>query len=89
MRKLALKYGCAHVTISRWVMAHKKYGKKQPLQASLDVLKPGAAMPEDVGELKAALRLALIKVEFLETMIDISDEEFGTNIRKKAGTGQS
>lgn len=87
-RKLAKEYGYGHVTISRWIMAHKKYGKEQPLIVFNDALKEGL-MPTDIGELQEALRQALLKVELLEAMIDITDEQLGTDIRKKAGTSQS
>jgi hypothetical protein len=46
-------------------------------------------MPGTVEELQEALRLSQLKVELLEAMIDISDEQFGTDIRKKAGARQS
>jgi hypothetical protein len=46
-------------------------------------------MPADIKELQEALRLSRLKVDLLEAMIDISDEQFGTDIRKKAGTSQS
>lgn len=88
-RKLGNKYGYSHVTISRWVMAHNKYGKKQPLQVSKAILEADGPMPSDIGGLQEALRLSRLKVDLLEAMIDISDEQFGTDIRKKAGTRQS
>lgn len=87
LRKLGIQYGYGHVTISRWVMAQKKYGKKQPLAFSKQVLKEQELTT--VEELQEALRLSRIKVELLEAMIDISDEQFGTDIRKKAGPSQS
>jgi transposase-like protein len=87
MRKLGIKYGFGHVKISRWVMAHKKYGKQHPLAFSRKVLQ--LETPTSVEELQEALRLSRIKVELLEAMIDISDEQFGTDIRKKAGPSQS
>ena len=88
-RKLAIKYGYGHVTISRWIMAHQKHPKKQPLKFSKAILGSGDPIPTGVKELQEALRLSQLKVELLETMIDISDEQFGTDIRKKAGTRQS
>ena len=88
-RKLGIKYGYCHVTISRWVMAHKKYGRKQPLQVSKAILQADGSMPGSIEELQEALRLSRLKVDLLEAMIDISDEQFGTDIRKKAGTSQS
>ncbi len=87
LRKLGAKYGYGHVTISRWIMAEKKYGKKQSLTFSKQVLNQTELTT--VAELQEALRLSRIKVELLEAMIDISDEQFGTDIRKKAGPSQS
>ena len=87
-RKLGLRYGYNHVTIGRWVMAHKKQLKKQSLEFSKKALMH-RELSSDVAELQEALRLSRIRVELLEAMIDISDEQFGTDIRKKAGTSQS
>lgn len=87
-RKLGKQYGYSHITISRWVMAHKKYGKAR-VEACGTILPAEDVMPTDIKELQEALRLSRLKVELLEAMIDISDEQFGTDIRKKAGTSQS
>jgi transposase len=86
-RILGVKYGYAHVTIARWIMAYKKHSKKHPLAFSKKVLNQEELTT--VEELQEALRLSRIKVELLEAMIDISDEQFGTDIRKKAGPSQS
>ena len=86
-RKLGKKYGYGHVTVYRWVMAHKKYGKGRGLKVPQNNAKE--ELPTSVEELQEALRLSRLKIELLEAMIDISDEQFGTNIRKKAGTSQS
>jgi transposase-like protein len=40
-------------------------------------------------ELKAALKLAELKIEALNTLIDIADDQFKINIRKKSGAKQS
>ena len=87
-RKLAIKYGYGHVTISRWVMAYQRQTKNHPLKYSKAILEL-KEMPGTVEELQEALRLSQLKVELLEAMIDISDEQFGTDIRKKAGARQS
>lgn len=87
-RKLAKKYGYGHVTVSRWVMAYQRQTKNQPLKYSKAILE-SKEMPGTVEELQEALRLSQLKVELLEAMIDISDEQFGTDIRKKAGARQS
>jgi transposase-like protein len=87
-RKLGRKYGYAHITISRWIMAQKKYGK-QPPEISKAIFKPDDTIPSEVKALQEALRLSRLKIDLLEAMIDISDEQFGTDIRKKAGTSPS
>ena len=87
-RKLAKKYGYGPVTISRWVMAHQRKTKQHPLKYSKAVLE-SKEIPSTVEELQEALRLSQLKVELLEAMIDISDEQFGTDIRKKVGARQS
>ncbi|MFD2144559.1 hypothetical protein [Mucilaginibacter antarcticus] len=81
-RKLAIKYGYGHVTISRWVMAHERYVDKKGLRFSKAVMEPDGPLPTDIHELQEALRISRLKVELLEAMIDISDEQFGTDIRK-------
>ncbi len=87
-RKLGKKYGYGNATISRWVMASKDKNNQPPGQRLKDILGE-EAMPANVEELQEALRLSRLKVDLLEAMIDISDEQFGTDIRKKAGTSQS
>lgn len=87
-RKLAMKYGYGHSTISRWVMAYQRQTKNHPLKYSKAILE-SKELPVTVEELQEALRLSQLKVELLEAMIDISDEQFGTDIRKKAGARQS
>ena len=88
-RKLGIKYGYGHVTIARWIMAHKKYGRQPQQAVSGDALKAGECTAEEIATLREALRLSRLKIDLLEAMIDISDEQFGTDIRKKAGTRQS
>lgn len=87
-RKLGKKYGYGNATIFRWVMSEKKQIKQGAPQDLKDILREDA-MPTDVKELQEALRQSRLKVDLLEAMIDISDEQFGTDIRKKAGTSQS
>ena len=42
-----------------------------------------------IKELEKQLKRAELKSEFLETMIDLAEEEFNLEIRKKSGTNQS
>ncbi len=88
--KLGLKYGFGNASVSRWVVeANKKKNKIAQRAASLQVAKEREGMPEDIKALQEELRIAQLKISLLEAMIDISDEQYGTDIRKKAGTRQS
>jgi hypothetical protein len=79
-------------------MAYQRENRKERL------LNPGAAvkkvLPEvdqpaditmstDVKRLQEELRLSQIRVLLLEATIDIADERYGTNMRKKVGARQS
>jgi transposase-like protein len=89
-RKLGQKYGYGPSTVLRWVMSEKKEKDKLALlHASKLAAKEKEEMPTDVKQLQEALRDSRLKICLLEAMIDISDEQFGTDIRKKAGTRPS
>lgn len=89
-RKLGQKYGYSFATIARWVMVDKeKKNKEKLLQASKDAAIQKEKLPVDVKQLQRDLRDSQLKVSLLEAMIDISDTQFGTDIRKKAGTRPS
>ena len=99
LRKLAYKYDYDHNVIYKWIMAYQRENRKERL------LNPGAAqkkpLPEagpapvditmstDIKQLQEELRLSQIRVLLLEATIDIADERFGTNMRKKVGARQS
>lgn len=92
-RSLAKRYGCSASTIGRLVMGNKnKKSKRKATRIEGWVSKPSVddqTMPTEVNELQEALRMARLKIDLLEAMIDIADEQMGANIRKKAGAGQS
>lgn len=87
---LGLKYGFGKGTVRRWVMEAKDKKEKQELQHQAKFgAKAMEHIPAEVKQLQDELRDSRLKVCLLEAMIDISDEQFGTNIRKKAGTRPS
>ena len=92
LRTLAMRYNYNHNLIYRWIMAHHRLKKKGKLLNQLPVVR-SLPMPEpmstDVGWLQEELRLSRIRVLLLEATIDISDEQFGTSMRKKVGARQS
>ena len=93
LRTLAKQYNRCHISIYRWIMAVKKQNKKRELLNPKPIIKIPVpeleSMPTDVAWLQKELRLSKIKILLLEATIDISDEQFGTDMRKKVGTRQS
>jgi transposase-like protein len=92
LRTLGKRYKCPHTRIYRWIMAHKKQKNKRAL------LNPGPvntpipkldSMSTDASILQEELRILKIRILLLEATIDISDEQFGTSMRKKVGIRQS
>jgi len=70
----------------------KKRRKKNKIAqraGSIEAAKEQQGMPQDIEALQDELRIAGLKINWLKAMIDISDEQHGTDIRKKAGTRQS
>jgi transposase-like protein len=91
-RTLGKRYNCHHSRIHRWIMVKKKQTKKREVlnQGSKPVTPlPEVEMSTDVRWLQEELRISKIKILLLEATIDISDEQFGTNMRKKVGARQS
>ena len=92
LRTLAVKYNYDHNLIYRWIMAYQRQKKKGGLHNPGSVMTSPAEsepMSTDVGWLQEQLRLSRIEVLLLQATIDISDEKFGTSMRKKAGARQS
>jgi len=93
LRKLAHKYGYNHSVIYKWVMAYQRSSKKEKLNNPAATVKKGVPEPvlmsTNVEWLQEELRLSQIRVLLLEATIDIADEKFGTDMRKKVGARQS
>ncbi len=93
LRTLAKQYNRCTTSIYRWIMAEKKQNKKRELLNPRPIIKIPLpeleSMPTDVAWLQEELRLSKIRILLLEATIDISDEQFGTDMRKKVGTRQS
>ena len=87
-RKLAEKYGIAHMTI--YAMLNPK--RKKPQKAGKgkgEKHMVGAALPEDVKALQEQLREARLIIELQDNMINIASKELGVDLRKKRDTKQS
>jgi transposase len=60
--------------------------KNKPKDNQAEELK---ALREEILELKKKLYDETMRADFYDTMIDVAEEMFNIEIRKKAGTGQS
>jgi transposase-like protein len=93
LRKLAYKYGYNHNEVYRWIMAYQRENKGKKLTSPDAIIKesePEAEpMSTNIEWLQEQLRLSQIRVLLLEATIDIADERFGTDMRKKVGARQS
>ncbi len=91
-RTLGTKYGRSFGYVAKLVRAYYlEMGKSklQLLQESKLAAQEKEPLPTDIKQLQEELRMSRLKVCLLEAMIDITDEQFGTDIRKKAGTRRS
>ncbi len=64
--------------------AHDDMAKSKSTPAPED--ESTQALQKQIKELEVALRLSSLKVEALETMIDIAEEQLHIDIRKKSGS---
>lgn len=91
--KIAKEYGIAHQSVSRiirnFAASNDKSAllmKNRPTDSQADEIK---ALREEILELKKKLHHETMRADFYDTMVDVAEEMFNIEIRKKAGTGQS
>jgi cyanate lyase len=84
-RTLARKYGISCTQIHRMVMSKQKKQEK-PKEIKRVIEEVSVLLPDDIKALKEELRLARLKIEMQDLIIDISSKELGIDLRKKRGT---
>ncbi len=91
--QITREYGIGHTAIGRiltnFAAANDKSAllmKNKPSNNQRDELK---ALREEVMDLKKKLYDETMRADFFETMVDVAEETFNIEIRKKADTGQS
>ena len=91
--QIAKHYGIAQRSVSRiisnFAASNEKsalFMKNRPADSQADEIK---ALREEVMELKKQLHNETMRADFYDTMIDVAEEMFNIEIRKKADTGQS
>ena len=92
-RQIAKNYGISQQSVSRiirnFAASNDKSAllmKNRPTDSQADEIK---ALREEIMELKKKLHSETMRADFYDTMIDVAEEMFNIEIRKKAGTGQS
>lgn len=91
--QIAKQYGISQQSVSRiiriFAASNDKSAllmKNKPTDNQAEEIK---ALREEVLELKKKLHSETMRADFYDTMIDVAEEMFNIEIRKKAGTGQS
>ena len=90
--QIAQKYGISQHSVSRiirnFAASNDKsalFMKNRPTDSQADEIK---ALREEVMELKKKLHQETMRADFYDTLVDVAEEMFNIEIRKKAGTGQ-
>lgn len=93
VRAACRKYGLCRKTLRHWItrLSVLKLGDElsDQLLSGMTEDQKSKAIEKKVKELTEALELARLKIDSLETMIKVTEEDLHIKIRKKAGTKQS
>jgi len=93
IRGACLKYGLSRNTLKKWLLRISVRSLddnlSQEIFAEMNEKKQVAALQRKVRELARALQTAQLKIDGLETMIQVAEQELQIKIRKKAGAKRS
>jgi len=94
VRAACRKYGLCRKTLMHWISRLSVRTLSNELSTQVHFGMTGDAKSQEaadkkIRELTQALQLARLKIDGLETMIKVAEEELYIKIRKKAGTKQS
>lgn len=99
LEAVAQRHNIGRTTLVYWMKHYEQERQRLLTLGAMEAESTGAAdagnstaKEPDAGELKVLqeeLRLAKIKLACLETLIDITEQDLGIDIRKKAGTRSS
>lgn len=92
LREAAVAYGVkSHELVRRWVLEIE--GENTDLCVLVEPMakkkKEQEQEPEDVAALRRELELAKLKIEALNTLIDVAEDQLKIDIRKKSGARRS
>jgi transposase-like protein len=94
IRGTARAYGVDPATFRYWIKWYEQDQAQLISLGAMDANKNGSSIDqeptsEDLKALQEELRLAKVKLACLETLIDITEQDLGIDIRKKPGTRSS
>ena len=91
--QIAKQYGISQQSVSRIIRTFAASNDKSallmkntPTDNQAEEIK---ALRAEILELKKKLHQETMRADFYDTMVDVAEEMFNIEIRKKAGTGQS
>lgn len=76
VNQASIKYGIARSTIQKWI---KKFGNLDRKLRDMG----GKSPKQEIEELKKKLKKAEMQRDILETAIEIVEDEYGVNVKKK------
>ena len=104
-RKLAAKYGISRTTLCKWVMVHQGIHNLPPTEKqqqysvysmsnkysklNTEEQQSAEALQKKIAVLEKQLEWEKLRVEALDTMINIAEKDLNIQIRKKPGAQQS
>ena len=79
-RELAKKYGVSHTAIAKWIHSVLKHEEVSKVRGEKNLA---------VLSLQKQLEETQLRNKLLDAMLDIGKEQYGIDLRKKAGTKRS
>jgi len=79
------EYGVSKTAVYKWIYkysAMRKKGIKQVVEAKSDTLKI-TRLREEVRDMERLIGQKQIRIDFLEKMIELAEQEYGIDIKKK------
>lgn len=84
--QIARKYGLPAKTMDYFLSWYRKNQQGMDAQRTQGVVPPGDAPDRDIRELQRKLAMAEMKIAALEKVIAMADQEYRTDLKKKAAT---
>lgn len=89
--EICREYQVSHPAVYRWIYKYSRMRKKSERQVveSKSDTKKILALKEKIKELEHLIGQKQIEIDFLDKLIELSEEELGIQIKKKGSTRRS